>query len=534
MDFTSGANIPVWTATEPYSDLPRFSKLDTNTDTDVVVVGGGIAGLQTAYELVQRNVRVILLEARELLSGETGRTSGHLSNALDDHYYELINTFNLAGAKLAAESHAWAIDRVKTISTELRIDCEYRKVKAVMLKHPEMENDLKDEAEAAEKCGLSVTYEENGKFGRDYHGPILNFGDQAVFHPTHYLVGLIKYLKTNSLFQAYTHTRFISHKEHSATSVTVETEEGNKIAAKALIMATNVPLQKLDVIDKEGFWRTYSIAMTAPKGLYDDLIVYDNADPYVYVRKTAHPNPELEYIVIGGEDHKVAQESPEGYEEHYKNLEAWTRDMFPYVKNVEFKWSGQIVEPNDYMAFIGLNPGAKCTYIATGDSGNGLTHAVIAGRLLSDLYTGQENPWVDLYSPSRKPKPRTITDVVQENLTQAYSGLKKWVLTDVSDIESIPRCTGAIMHDTFSHGAQPLAIYKEADGTTRTFSAVCPHMKGVVAWNSTEGTWDCGFHGSRFEGKTGVCVAGPSNQGLRPIDEGATRGPLEVEVEVEV
>jgi heterodisulfide reductase subunit A-like polyferredoxin len=89
---TSGYRNPVWIATDPYSNRPPFPKLDRNINTDVVIVGGGITGISAAYECVNRGLNTTLIDAREMLSGETGRTSGHLSSALDDKYYELISS----------------------------------------------------------------------------------------------------------------------------------------------------------------------------------------------------------------------------------------------------------------------------------------------------------------------------------------------------------------------------------------------------------------------------------------------------------
>jgi glycine/D-amino acid oxidase-like deaminating enzyme len=123
---TSGTTEPVWIHLEPYRNRPTFPKLDKDVETDVCIIGAGIAGISTAYELVTRGHNVVLLEARDVLSGETGRTSGHLANALDDGYTNIAAKHGQKGAKAAADSHTWALQRVGEISKELQIDCEYR------------------------------------------------------------------------------------------------------------------------------------------------------------------------------------------------------------------------------------------------------------------------------------------------------------------------------------------------------------------------------------------------------------------------
>merc|ERR1712187_617171 len=152
----------------PYSEYPRFPTLDRDIDTDVCIIGSGIAGISTAYELVSRGKRVTMLEARHVVSGESGRTSGHLTNALDDGYEQIQRKHGCHGAKIAAESHGWAIDRVGEITKALGIDCEYRRLPAYELsqydrgdpKHELEIHGLKKEVELAQKLGLNAIFRE--------------------------------------------------------------------------------------------------------------------------------------------------------------------------------------------------------------------------------------------------------------------------------------------------------------------------------------------------------------------------------------
>lgn len=127
---TSGATDPVWVHKQPFSALPTFPTLTNDLSTDICIIGAGIAGIHVAYELVRRGKQVTMLEAREVLAGESGRTSGHLTNDLDDGYLEIAKKHGEGGAKVAAESHAWARDRIGEIAAELGIECEYRRLTA--------------------------------------------------------------------------------------------------------------------------------------------------------------------------------------------------------------------------------------------------------------------------------------------------------------------------------------------------------------------------------------------------------------------
>ncbi|KAF8541003.1 hypothetical protein BDD12DRAFT_908971 [Trichophaea hybrida] len=315
MDHSSANNFGM---NQPYSNRPTFLKLNRDVKADVVIVGGGIAEISVAYEAVKKGLSVALIEARDTLSGETGRTSSHLASELDDRFYELIKVFGEDGAKKAFDSHQYALERVEEISKAEGIDCEYHEV------------------EALKKLGIKHNYENKGKIGEAYTGAILEFPHQATFHPTKYLNGILKVLKEkhSNQFQAYTHTRMKSYKDLD-DAVIATIEGGNTVEGRHMLMATNVPLP--EIIIKDAYYRTYCIAMRAPKGAYKDVLLYDNGDPYVYVRKTAHPDPKYEYLVVGGEDHKVRQETSEGYGKHYQHLEAWTRAHYPFVEETEFR-----------------------------------------------------------------------------------------------------------------------------------------------------------------------------------------------------
>jgi Rieske Fe-S protein len=171
------------------------------------------------------------------------------------------------------------------------------------------------------------------------------------------------------------------------------------------------------------------------------------------------------------------------------------------------------MESVDGLAFIGRNPGLEShVYIATGDTGMGMTHGTIAGILISDLILDQSNPWSDVYDPSRRPV-RAAGKFLKENANVARQYLD-WVAPgDEKSVDDISPGDGAIVRE----GMKKRAVYRDARGTLHQFSAVCPHLGCIVQWNPTERTWDCPCHGSRFD-KRGEVINGPSNKDLRRID----------------
>ncbi|KAI1312924.1 FAD dependent oxidoreductase [Xylaria venustula] len=522
---SSGITDAVWVHEDPYSNSLDFQPLNSDIETDICIVGAGITGISIAYELVKRQKEVVLVEARDILAGETGRTTGHLASALDDLYHNIANKHGKSGAKFAAESHQWALDRVGEIASELSIDCEYRHLPGYMV--PEHERgskeydddiqEIKQNVEAARQSGLQAEFDAEltvkGWDGKpDQRGGAI-FQNQATFHPTKYCKGVLAWLKKQSNFRCYTRTRIMSLEEKGLKVLSlghkycqVHTESGNTIQCEHAIEATNVPLQKLSVIIQEAWYRTYAIAMRIPKGSVEDCLLYDSADPYKYVRIT-HCDDQDDYLVVGGSDHKVGQEEARG---RFDELEKWTRERFTQGKTVDYRWSGQVFEPVDYMAFIGKNQGNERIYIVTGDSGNGLTHGVLASKLIADLIEGKPNDWERLYSPKRvasmaKSAPEMLAHDVKANLQY-----KRFLQSDIQDIEDLGPGCGGVLNATAS---KPVAIYKDENGEVTKMSAICPHLHAVVCWNPVEKSWDCPVHGSRF-GPKGLCVQGPAKANL--------------------
>ena len=247
--------------------------------------------------------------------------------------------------------------------------------------------------------------------------------------------------------------------------------------------------------------------MRIPKGSVPLGLYWDTEDPYHYVR--LQPAADHDVLVVGGEDHKTGQGDPNA---SFEKLEKWIRERFAVVTTIDYRWSGQVMEPIDGVAFIGRNPLNKNIYVATGDSGMGMTHGTIAGILLTDLIQGRRNAWAEIYDPSRKTVGAAL-EYVKENLNVAAK-YAEWVTGgDVESKEQIPAGQGRVIRS----GAKKIAVYRDESGAFHACSAVCTHLGCLVAWNSMEKSWDCPCHGSRFDGG-GRVLNGPAVRPLEALD----------------
>jgi Rieske Fe-S protein len=174
------------------------------------------------------------------------------------------------------------------------------------------------------------------------------------------------------------------------------------------------------------------------------------------------------------------------------------------------RWSGQVMETQDGLGFIGRNPvDANNVYIATGDSGMGMTHGTIAGMLISSLILNGDHAWAKLYDPGRI-RLAAAGEYVKENLNTAAQYKEYFTGGDISNPSQLAPGEGGIIRQ----GLGKAAFYRDLNGRLHSCSAVCPHLGGIVQWNSLERTWDCPAHGSRFAAEDGHVVNGPANSGL--------------------
>jgi glycine/D-amino acid oxidase-like deaminating enzyme/nitrite reductase/ring-hydroxylating ferredoxin subunit len=509
MHSDSGATESLWMAT---ADTPSFPPLEHDTRAHVCIIGAGIAGITTAYLLNRAGKAVIVIDDGPVGGGETGRTTAHISNALDDRYFRLIKLFGEEGARIAAESHTAAIQRIESIAAQEDIDCDFERLDGFLfLAKGDKRETLERELKATHRVGLADTgIFERAPLDAFDTGLVLRFPRQAQFHSIKYLNGLARAIvRDGGRIHCGTRAKAIE----DGAPAKVVTADGHTILADDIVVATNSPVNDWMVMHtKQAAYRTYVVGLRIPKASVPHMLLWDTADPYHYVR--VHPTPpgeQFDILIVGGEDHKTGQAND--MRERFECLEQWTRARFPMAQEVVYRWSGQVMEPVDHMAYIGKNPGQdEHIYICTGDSGNGITHGTIAGILLTDLILGHENPWASLYDPSRITM-RSAPEYAKENLNVAEQ-YASWITPgDVGSVDDIPAGSGAVIR----RGFQKVAVYRDADGAITERSAVCTHLYCIVDWNDAEKTWDCPCHGSRFD-RYGKVVNGPAIADLEPVE----------------
>lgn len=502
--FRDGARKSIW-----QSEIKRFENLPNQDQLfDVVIVGGGITGISTAYRLQLTGLKCILLEANNLGFGTTGGTTAHLNDFFDTTYKEAISKFGLENAKLLAQAGKEAIQIVHNNVQRHEIECDFIYKNAHLFALDDQQvKELEDIVEGARKIGYEMNYVNEIDYPIPFKKAVV-IPKQAQFHP-------IKYIK--ALAEAYEQAGgmivencMVETYDEEENEVSLKTSLGD-IKCKNVVYATHTPPGISLLHFTTAPYRSYAIAFTLNNDQYPTTLGYDLNEPYHYYR-----TQELDgqtYIIAGGEDHKTGHADDTGV--CFSNLENYCRKYFD-VKTVEYSWSSQYFEPADGMPSIGVAPSSSGrVFIATGYRGNGMTFGTIASAVLSDLITEASSPYEKLFNPKRFKPTAGFTSFVKENAT-----VVKDLITDKINMERIQSLAEIKEGEAkvVKYEGRAYAIYAEQDGRLHVLKSTCPHAQCEVRWNNAELSWDCPCHGSRFN-INGRILTGPATEGLERLDE---------------
>jgi len=413
-------------------------------------------------------------------------------------------------ARLLGESFRAGVDAIERIVRDEAIDCAFTRLDGWWVPStPGATERLSREFAAARRAGFAdVELTEVHPLTQHFSGAALRFPRQAQFHVLQYITGLASAIEQHGgHIVTDAHVNGVDDAETADGHCTVHLDDGRSLRALHVVVATNSPIvNRVTMHTKQAAYRSYVIAARVASGAVPPGLFWDTDEPYHYIRLLSGPLAEpgaSDVVIIGGEDHKTGQSDDENAA--FDRLESWARAHFA-IEDVEARWSGQVLEPIDYVAYIGRNPGSKKLWIVTGDSGNGLTHGTIAGLLLPALIAGHEHPWEALYSPSRiTVSLKSMTTYVKENLNVAAQYVDLVTGGDVDVEREIPRGEGRILR----RGIHKVAVFRPFEGPVVARSAVCTHLGCIVDWNASEKSWDCPCHGARFA-TNGDVLNGPA------------------------
>ncbi|GAA2860909.1 iron-sulfur-binding protein [Actinoplanes cyaneus] len=501
----SGTQESYWIESTTPTAYPRLSG---DADTDVVVVGGGIAGLCTAWELTEAGHRVTLLEADRIATGVTGYTTAKLSVLHTLVYDKLRTSFDQVSARQYATSQQAAVERVAEVTARLGIDCELERVPAyTWAESGDTLEKVRAEADAAAAAGLPATFVTGTGLPFPVAGAV-RVGGQAQFHPRKYLLALADDLvrRGGSIFERSRVTDL-----DEGDSCTVTTEGGHTVTARHVVIATHYPIfDRALLFSRLQPRRELVVAAVIPAG-QDPGGAYLTPDLNTRSVRTAPYGDGQRLLIVTGEHFTPgAGEATE----QWQRLSDWTRERFPDARIV-YRWATQDNSTTDGVPFIGrFHRGVENVYVATGFGGWGMSSGVLSGQLLAALISGDAPEWAGLYDPRRLGLTREAGSMLKLGAEVAGHFVGDRVRpSHVDSIDDIAPGHGAIVRVR----GQQCAAYRDAAGEVHTRSARCTHLGCIVNFNDAETAWECPCHGSRF-GVDGAVLQGPAISPLPPFE----------------
>ena len=428
----------LWTET---AKLPEFPKLENDIKTDVLIIGGGIAGILCAYMLKHAGVDYTLVEAKRICSGITKNTTAKITSQHGLIYNEIAKKYGYEKAKMYLEANEKAVQEYAELCKN--IDCDFERKASYVYSLDNIQK-IDKELETLQKIGFVAEYTKELPLPIDVSGAV-KFENQAQFHPLKFIAEISKGLNI------YENTKVLELTPKAAVT------NSGKISAQKIIVATHFPF-----ITKHGSYfikmyqhRSYALSLRNAPNVGGMFV--DEADKGMSFRNFK------DFLIVGGGDHRTGKKGG-----NWKELENFTEKNYPKAQIVH-SWATQDCMTLDGIPCIGqYSKKTPNFYVATGFNKWGITSAMVAAKILTDAVLENENPYAEVFSPSR-----------------------------------------SILHPQLAINAAQVLINMLTPTVPR-----CPHMGCALKYNKEEHSWDCPCHGSRFQ-KNGKLIDNPATDDMK-------------------
>jgi glycine/D-amino acid oxidase-like deaminating enzyme/nitrite reductase/ring-hydroxylating ferredoxin subunit len=497
-----GENGSYWLETTPATDYARLAE---DIEVDVAVVGGGIAGVCTAWEMAEAGRSVALLEAHRIVSGVTGNTTAKLTSLHTLAYARLRKSAGADAARAYANCQQDAVEHVVATADRLGVECDIeRRAAYTYTTSTERVPEIEAEAAAALEAGLPASFVTETGLPFRVAGAVRVDG-QVQFHPRRYLLGLADRFVAQG-GSIYERSRVTELTEGEPCRLAVET--GATVTAHDVVVATHYP-----VFDRSLLFtrlvphRELVVAGVIPHEQDPDGM-YITTEQGTRSVRTAPYDADRRYLIVTGESFTpgTGEVTP-----RFRRLAEWATERFGV--ELTHRWAAQDNASSDHLPYVGrLHPGARHAYVATGYGAWGMSNGVMSGCLIAALIAGPDKPsWADVYDPRRLHPAREAGTILkaQASVAKHFVG-DRLHSAHVDSVDEIPPGGGAVVR--VAGGRR--AVHRDDDGKAHVLSATCSHLGCIVAYNDAERSWDCPCHGSRF-GVDGAVLQGPATRPLR-------------------
>ena len=540
-----------WIKSIEEKEKESFEPLEENIKTDICIIGGGLTGLSTAYNLSQYKIRTVLIEKDEICKQTSGNSTAKITSQHGLIYKYLTDSKGKDFARKCYEANEKAIRNIKDIIDKENIDCDFEYQPAYVFTQKVQDvQKIKDEVEAVNAFGgrakfieakdipinklQSVEYVDNGAEKLKISGdniekenlnlerdvikermkqvlPIkaiagIKFENQAQFNPYKYGMALAR-ICSNSGVKIYEHTKAIDvDTEDDEEYYVITLENRYKIKSKYIVVATKYP-----IINIPGFYflkmyqsTSYAVAMQTRDRLFEGMYI-SSEEPTISLRTAKYGDEYL--LIVVGFDHKTGAQID--LNNSYRYLEEVAKSLYP-EGNIKYHWSTEDCITLDKIPYIGkFSSMWENAYVATGFNKWGITTSNIAAEIITDKILGEENEYEDVFKSTRLEPIKNIKEVTNIVKESVNSLVVKKLEVPQEEANQIQNGEGKIVEVN----GQKIGIYKNNEGEIYKVNPVCKHLGCELSWNNLDKTWDCPCHGSKYDFK-GNLIYGPSVKNL--------------------
>lgn len=499
-------NFSYWVESTHQTDYPKISK---DFDTDVLIIGGGITGILTAYMLSESSLNVSIVEADRIAMGVTANTTAKITSQHGLLYDYLLNSFGFDVAKGYLDSNEEAIGIIEDIIKKESIDCDFISQDAYVYTCDKSSvQRIVDEISAVTSLGLKAEYVTECPLPFPIEASI-KFPNQAQFHPRKYLLSLLPILERRNV-NIFENSKVIDIK-HIKDRYEVYVND-NKVTAKYLVMACHYPIKNFPGLYFIKMYQdaSYAIGVEIEGNVFDGMYISCDT-PTTSFRNTIQNNGK-KLLIVGGSGHKTGDTSVD-IESSYTNLENYIKSIYPKAK-IKYRWMTEDCVSLDKIPYIGeFSKFLPNMYVATGYKKWGMTTSHVAAKIISDKILGKENSYENIYTATRLEPIKNSKEFGNILKQSAYSLAINKFSSPLISYDELENDSGGVV----DYKGKKLGIYKDKKGKMFAVIPYCKHLGCELSWNNLEKTWDCPCHGSRYD-YTGKIITEPTTESLDIVE----------------
>lgn len=495
-------NSSYWVESTKKTNYPCLSE---NIDTDVLIIGGGITGIATAYMLSKSNLKVSIVEADRMAMGVTANTTAKITSQHGLIYDYLLNSFDFGTAKGYLDSNEDAIKTISDIIKKENIDCDFVSQDSYVYTCSKSNvARIVDEISAVTSLGLNAEYVTECPLPFPIEAAI-KFPRQAQFHPRKYLLSLLPILEKNGV-NIFENSKVVDIK-HIKDRYEVYVNE-YKITSKYLVMASHYPIKNFPGMYFIKMYQdsSYAVGVEIDSDVFDGMYISCD-EPVTSFRNVMQENGK-KLLIVGGSSHKTGATDVD-IESSYKNIENYIKSIYPKAK-IKYKWMTEDCISLDKIPYIGeFSKFLPNMYVATGYKKWGMTTSHVAAKIISDKILEKENPYENIYTATRLEPIKNSKEFGNILKQSAYSFAINKFSSPIISYEELENDSGGVV----DYKGKKLGIYKNKDGKMFAVIPYCKHLGCELSWNNLEKTWDCPCHGSRYD-YMGKIITEPTTENL--------------------